>query len=774
MNIVKRAFVAYPSRDAALADMIAQAVSRANAKQTLIRFEPWIFNDVVGLPLTQPILDGIENSAFVVADITYLNRNVVYESGYAIGSRKRMFLIRNSNIPGDKNIAQHVGVFDTLGYAEYANADELAHRLNSYIAEEPLPFSMELDRIAPVYVVEQSAKDDASTTMLSRLKKARYRYRSFNPSEDPRLSATDAIRKVAESAGTMLSILSEEDQAGIIHNIRSLFVAGLSHGMAKPTLILCPKGVVAPLDIRDEVKIFQRAEDIQEYINNFALEITDYLQQSTPVEVDTATFLQSLHLGDPTAENEMTTLGGYYLTTDQFTRTLRGDVNLVLGRKGSGKTALFIQVREKIRADKRNIVVDLKPEGYQLLKLKEDILTFLSEGSRQHLVTAFWEYLLLLEVTYKILEKDKQTYKHNHHIRDIYAELDREYKTSNISMEGDFSERLTALSQRITEDYRALFAQEAGTKLTSNDVTALLYKHDLLKIKNLLSKYLEHKESVWILFDNLDKGWSTSGVDAIDAIVLRCLIDAGRKIERDFRKAQHTSHCIIFIRNDVYEHLMDNSADYGKEMRAVLDWDDGDLLREMLRLRIVSQLSGPEKNVQFFDVWPKVCVSHFKGEESSAYIFERAFMRPRNVLKILSHARGFANNFRHEKISEADLEKGVRAYSNDVLVELDRELSDVFPLAKNLLYHFLDSNAALDKHRLASLIIETGISEQDVPKIIDFLLYYGVLGLMIDGEAQFIYDVKYDLKILKIRADRAGEHAIFVLNKAFWAALSVH
>jgi hypothetical protein len=34
-------------------------------------------------------------------------------------------------------------------------------------------------------------------------------------------------------------------------------------------------------------------------------------------------------------------------------------------------------------------VVDLKPEGYQLIKLKEDILEFLAEGARQHLIVAF-------------------------------------------------------------------------------------------------------------------------------------------------------------------------------------------------------------------------------------------------------------------------------------------------------------------------------------------------------------------------------------------------
>jgi hypothetical protein len=124
---------------------------------------------------------------------------------------------------------------------------------------------------------------------------------------------------------------------------------------------------------------------------------------------------------------------------------------LAVGRKGSGKAALFIQLRDKIRRDKRNVVADLRPEGYQLIKLKEDILAYLSEGSRQHLITAFWEYLILLEVAYKLLEKDQYTHKHNHEIRELYLELQATYKVEDFSVEGDFSERLLVLSRRIIE-----------------------------------------------------------------------------------------------------------------------------------------------------------------------------------------------------------------------------------------------------------------------------------------------------------------------------------
>ena len=114
--------------------------------------------------------------------------------------------------------------------------------------------------------------------------------------------------------------------------------------------------------------------------------------------------------------------------------------------------------------------------------------------------------------------------------------MEQTYKIENFSAEGDFSERLLTLSQRLSEEYKSRYGTQAAQRLTTNDVTELLHTHDIRQLREKISKYLEHKGSVWILFDNLDKGWSTRGVDVIDAIALRCLIDAGRKVEREMRR----------------------------------------------------------------------------------------------------------------------------------------------------------------------------------------------------------------------------------------------
>ena len=217
---------------------------------------------------------------------------------------------------------------------------------------------------------------------------------------------------------------------------------------------------------------------------------------------------------------------------------------------------------------------------------------------------------------------------------------------------------------------------------------------------------------------------------------------------------------------------MQHSSDYGKEMRAVLDWTDPDLLKEMLRLRLISGL-GLDKNLTFEKIWPKVCVSHYEGDESSMFIIERSLMRPRNVLKLFSYSRGFANNFSRPTIEEKDIEKGFTVYSQDLLVELGHELTDVFPGAKDLLYYFLDAKDEMSLADMRSLLDRAGVDESDYYSVVDFLFYYGVIGLRINGVDKYIFNVNYDSKVLQIRAELAGENAHYVMNPAFCPALGI-
>ena len=426
----KSGFIAYPARPEPIAVTIREATKIIN-KHPDFEFQTWEESDIAGRHLTAPIFSGMKKSNLLIADITYLNFNVTYEIGYAIGIGRRAFLITNNQYTRDKDIITKIGIFDTLGYEEYTNTDELVSLITSTKDIVPLNISTALNQRTPVFIIETPLKGDVLTHLISRVKKARLFYRSFNPAEESRMSAIDTIAHVASSYGIIIPLLSPDIKEAEIHNIRAAFVAGLSHGLNKPTLLLQDKvGPISPLDIRDYVKSYTHPDDINDHVHDFSLSVYESLQEVKEIELPSKNVLSSIGFGDPMAENEFQTLRKYYLQTDEFGRALRGEVNLVVGRKGTGKTALFSQVRDHKRANKNNIVVDLKPEGYQLLKLKEDVLAYLSAGSKAHLITAFWEYLLYLEVCHKVLQKDSEVHLRNHNLYEEYRTLSTLYSSN--------------------------------------------------------------------------------------------------------------------------------------------------------------------------------------------------------------------------------------------------------------------------------------------------------------------------------------------------------
>jgi hypothetical protein len=307
-----------------------------------------------------------------------------------------MVLIKNRNLKGNDRLTRETGIFDTIGYQPYSNSEDLAKFLSELHDFVPLPLKQALpNKNAPVYLIAPREKTESEIRLFSRVKKeARLFFRSFDPQEHGRLSVRDAIDNVSASLGVILPLISSNRIDSEVHNFRCAFIAGLSHALGCETLILQAGEDPVPLDLRDAVSIYSSPESIDRHIAAFAPRITERLQEADQQEfAELQTPITTLFLGASAAENEFLDLSRYYIQTDEFQRVIRGELQVIVGRKGSGKSALFFQVRNKLRSNKQNVVLDLNPEGFQLRKLKVLVLDHLKEGTREHTVTAFWEYL---------------------------------------------------------------------------------------------------------------------------------------------------------------------------------------------------------------------------------------------------------------------------------------------------------------------------------------------------------------------------------------------
>jgi hypothetical protein len=308
------------------------------------------------------------------------------------------------------------------------------------------------------------------------------------------------------------------------------------------------------------------------------------------------------------------------------------------------------------------------------------------------------------------------------------------------------------------------------TRLNSAQVTELIYMHDVAALRDEVRQYLQLKGELWLLFDNLDKGWPTHGLTHEDVIIIRALTEATRKIERYLSKNDITAHTIIFIRNDVYELLVEETPDRGKETKAFLDWTDPDLLREMLRKRLV--YNGVRAEAPFEEAWLSICTSHIDGEETSQFLIDRCLMRPRSLLDIVNYCRSVAVNLHHRRIEAEDIYKGLLAYSTDLVFEIGLEIRDILPEADGILYRFINAPALLTYEGIAERLA-CG-SQQLLDAIVENLLWYGFLGSAADdGTRDYIYNVNYDMNMLKAIIERRGDRAQYGVNPAFWYGLRV-
>lgn len=775
-DLSRMGFVAYGSAPAEVGQTIESALKQLREVHGHTGLRSWVQNDIPGRFLVDPIFQQIRNSPSLVADITTLNFNVVFEIGFGIGARRRVVLIRHGSLVADESLLRSVGVFDTLGYKRYNNSNELALFLRSITDVTPLAFEdTAINRSQPLFLLLPRDKTDTEIRLVSRIKKAGLRFRQHDPQELGRLAAGLAIDGVAASVGVVVPLLPSNRQEAQVHNIRAAFVAGLALGMNKNLLFLQAGHEPVPLDYRDLVQSYSTHESLDLHIADFVPAVFEAALANPVVPLRARTDrLSRVSLGASAAENEFDSLPSYFLPTAEYQRVRRGEIQVVAGRKGSGKTALFGELRTELRRNKNVIVLDLRPEGFRLLKFKELILDSVKEGTKSHLMTAFWEYLLLLETCHKLLDKDKQRHLVDHVLFEPYQRLEREYRSDVYVAEGDFAERMSRLLDRIASDFAARNPSGSNpTALTQDEITGLLYKHDIRNLHARTIEYLEKKQGLWILFDNLDKGWPPHGVTPEDLLSFRALLDAMGKIRTSLKRHDISCVGVVFVRNDIYELLVEGSADRGKVARALIDWTDPQLLREVLRRRM--RVEGDADDVTFETLWNAVCVSHIHGEESSQYLINRSLMRPRCLIDLVQECRSHALNLGRHRIDADDVRFGEQRYSTELTNNVSLEIADVLPSAGELLYHMIARSARLPSSQLAAAMQECGVPPSDQPRAIELLLWYGVLGFPRPAaDPAYIYSVNYDLRRLKAIGSQVGTgELVYSINEAFHAGLEI-
>lgn len=772
-NTQSAGFFAYPSQPSQLAETVSRATESARGTtRRLSRLKTWQETDIAGQFIHTAIFSEIDAADYLCADITYPNFNVIYEIGYAIGRRTPILLTRNTALTPDHRVTA-LGFFDTIGHRKYENAAELREILVNWTLPPPFDTQRNPNQAAPVYHVQPPHRTDAALRIHSSLSRHRLTSRTFDPNEYSRLSTFEVLKEVGSSHGVLLFLLPSNVDQHETHNYRCAYVAGVATGLGVPLTILQQGEDPVPLDYRELVKPFTEYSQIDKLISDFHIKVSTSYQAISPLDIpEPRTFLGQIDIGASSAENEHSTLPEYYLGQQQLASALDGEIRLAVGRKGSGKSALFFQLQYRLSQHGQHVVLDLKPDGFKLRKFKERVSSLVTHGTFEHTVTIFWQYVLGLEVCREILTQDSDTHIHDHRLYEPYNNLKDAFHEHGVTSEGNFSERLSHLIDRISEAYEYEIGDARNVRLDEPEISRLIYGHDVRNLLAVLRNYLRHKDALWLLFDNIDKGWPAQGIEPADITIIQTLLDATRNLEKELHRHDIECHTVVFLRSDVHDELIRESSDRGKDRRADIDWRDWDLLKELIRRRLCR--GAIPHDTDFEDIWRQVIHPNIANQDSWSYLANRCIMRPRYLIDIFNYCKSFAVNLGHEKISEADVKKGIEQYSSDIVEEINHEIRDVFPNADEILYAFIESPSEFGNDVLRLTLSSYDIAAEEIDDLIWILLWYGVLGVRRGQEpTRYIYDFDYRMKRLEAILRNATHPVYFVINPAFRPGLEI-
>lgn len=128
-----RCFVAYASEPISRAESIETATKEI-AGGGIVEMAEWKKVRVGGRVIIGAICDEIRWCQLFIADVTGLNPNVLFELGYAIALRKRVWLLFDPNIDRAKQDFDRFQLLTTIGYSPFSNSRDI---IGAFYRDQP-------------------------------------------------------------------------------------------------------------------------------------------------------------------------------------------------------------------------------------------------------------------------------------------------------------------------------------------------------------------------------------------------------------------------------------------------------------------------------------------------------------------------------------------------------------------------------------------------------------------------------------------------------------
>ena len=473
--------------------------------------------------------------------------------------------------------------------------------------------------------------------------------------------------------------------------------------------------------------------------------------------------LRKLMFGNDDAERDAKQgfLSKVFLKTALYHRIKTDQCELVVGRKGAGKSATCLILKSAFESEGMKVAL-LTPESLSQQKIQALQVNAIN---KEELYLQTWKYVLLVKIAFEFIDLfDKLKIRNPHKLNDDLKAV-RDFLKKQGEIENDFGSSLSGLF-KIFSKISLSFGGFEGS-LESNHAKS---EHDLMdslarfetRLKKLLGNL--NDTSIVVLIDKVDEVWD-------DTKESKFTVSGLLRATHILNESLPMIKIMVFLRSDIFDALKFHDIDKLNSLAERLNWSEMDL-KQLIenRVRVSANLGSYQQNE---DVWVQVFEKSVKEEDSFKYIVSRTLKRPRETIQFCNRALRIAQDSYHEKISADDILSAEIQYSAEKLRDLASEFLVQYSYLDGLLGVFqgfkpsftrseLEFRYKEAKDRLEKIYLD--LQSLSIEGIIQILYNIGFLGAEIDTAYVFFYNMP---NLTLPQQER------YIVHPAFHAALGV-
>ena len=364
-------------------------------------------------------------------------------------------------------------------------------------------------------------------------------------------------------------------------------------------------------------------------------------------------------LGDVRAESDHAMLDQVFLETPDYRTLLEtSEGKVVVGRRGTGKSALMYRMARHWGKEKHTVLLSIAPDEDKVIGLRPllghfgDTFNLLRAGAR-----LIWRYGIIVE----LLDRLASRYKASEIIGSagvVSVHLKRWRSGGN----DIFTKLRTTL--------RAELASGVRPEELIGDLASNLQLRDLEAVLKVALE--EGKYQCVVLIDKLDEGYQYDnvGIALVDGVIygLSDVEDSVRSVK-----------ALIFLRDNIFRAIATTDPDYSRNIEGQtlrLHWDTYQLFN-MVCNRLRAAFSLDIENNQ--RLWDRCTANELQHQDGFKRCLQLTLYRPRDILILLNHAFYNAARESRGQIVLKDIETSAQHISSSRLADLYKEYEAIFP-----------------------------------------------------------------------------------------------